>query len=134
MGKLYCQHRFNRRPCRSTFQFSFLRIKSALATITRNTAFAAMRTKIRINQLEFGWMSSDGEDGIQREYHGAADGWLEKAAAKRPFGRRLAPAQVAEAVNFLVSDDSGMMTGAVIDFDHCAYRYAPPSPASKISV
>jgi NAD(P)-dependent dehydrogenase (short-subunit alcohol dehydrogenase family) len=119
------------------FNSPYCASKGALATITRNTAFAVLRNKIRVNQLEIGWMSSDGEDRIQREYHGAVDGWLEKAAAERPFERLLAPAEVAKAVNFLVSDDSGMMTGAVIDFDQSvtgAYPYAPPSPASKFSM
>ena len=50
--------------------------KAALATFTRNTAFAAMRNKIRVNQLNIGWMASEGEDRIQREFHQAdAIGW-----------------------------------------------------------
>jgi NAD(P)-dependent dehydrogenase (short-subunit alcohol dehydrogenase family) len=119
------------------FNSPYCASKGALATITRNTAFAVMRNKIRVNQLEIGWMASDGEDRIQREFHGAVDGWLEKAAAERPFERLLAPEEVAKAVNFLVSDDSGMMTGSVIDFDQSvtgAYPYAPPSPAAKIGM
>lgn len=110
--------------------------KGALATLTRNTAFAVMRNRIRVNQLEIGWMASDGEDRIQREYHGAAANWLEEAAASRPFGRLLAPEEVAKAVGFLVSDDSGMMTGAVIDFDQSvtgSYPFAPPTPETKMS-
>jgi NAD(P)-dependent dehydrogenase (short-subunit alcohol dehydrogenase family) len=54
--------------------------KGALATLTRNTAFAVMRNRIRVNQLNIGWMASDGEDRIQREYHGAAANWLDEAA------------------------------------------------------
>lgn len=111
--------------------------KGALATLTRNTAFAVMRNRIRVNQLEIGWMASDGEDRIQREYHGAAANWLEEAAASRPFGRLLAPEEVAKAVGFLVSDDSGMMTGAVIDFDQSvtgSYPFAPPTPETKMSL
>ncbi|MHA1157440.1 MAG: SDR family oxidoreductase, partial [Alphaproteobacteria bacterium] len=45
--------------------------KGALATLTRNAAFSLLRNRIRINQLNIGWMASDGEDRIQREYHGA---------------------------------------------------------------
>ncbi len=99
------------------FIVSYCASKSALATLTRNTAFAVMRNRIRVNQLNIGWMASDGEDRIQREYHGAEENWLEKAAAGRPFGRLLAPEEVAKAVTFLLSDDAGMMTGSVIDFD-----------------
>jgi NAD(P)-dependent dehydrogenase (short-subunit alcohol dehydrogenase family) len=109
--------------------------KGALATLTRNTAFAVMRNRIRVNQLNIGWMASDGEDRIQREYHGARANWLDEAAAQQPFGRLLAPAEVARAVNFLVSADSGMMTGSVINFDQSiwgAYPFAPPTPAAAM--
>ena len=111
--------------------------KAALATLTRNTAFAAMRNRIRVNQLNIGWMASDGEDRIQREYHGADENWLQKAAAEQPFGRLLDPQEVAKAVTFLASSDSGMMTGSVINFDQSvwgAYPFSPPTPAAKLSV
>ena len=45
------------------------------------------------------------------------DDWLDKAEAKMPFGRLLKPAEVARAVAYLCSDESGMMTGSIIDFD-----------------
>lgn len=109
--------------------------KGALATLTRNTAFAAMRNRIRVNQLNIGWMASDGEDRTQREYHGADENWLEKAAAEQPFGRLLDPREVAKAVTFLASADSGMMTGAVVNFDQSvwgAYPFAPPTPIAKL--
>lgn len=111
--------------------------KAALATLTRNTAFATMRNRIRVNQLNIGWMASDGEDRIQREYHGADEGWLAKAAAEQPFGRLLAPQEVAKAVVFLSSRDSGMMTGSVINFDQSvwgAYSFSPPTPVGKLAV
>jgi NAD(P)-dependent dehydrogenase (short-subunit alcohol dehydrogenase family) len=59
--------------------------KGALATLTRNSGYALMRNNIRVNQLNIGWMASDGEDRIQREYHGAEDNWLDAAAAEMPF-------------------------------------------------
>jgi NAD(P)-dependent dehydrogenase (short-subunit alcohol dehydrogenase family) len=61
--------------------------KGALATLTRNTAYALLRNRIRVNQLNIGWMASDGEDRIQREFHGADPNWLEEAARRsRPGG------------------------------------------------
>ena len=111
--------------------------KAALATFTRNTAFAAMRNKIRVNQLNIGWMASDGEDRTQREYHGADANWLEKVAADQPFERLLSPEEVAKAVVFLASEDSGMMTGSVINFDQSVwggYQFAPPTPQGKLAV
>ena len=47
--------------------------KGALATLTRNTAFALLNNKIRVNQLNIGWMASDGEHEIQTKYHGAPE-------------------------------------------------------------
>jgi NAD(P)-dependent dehydrogenase (short-subunit alcohol dehydrogenase family) len=91
--------------------------KGALATITKAAAFSLLRNRIRVNGLNIGWMDSPGEDRIQRLYHGAGDGWLEKAEAEAPFGRLLKPREVAKAVAFLASGESGMMTGAVVDFD-----------------
>ncbi|MGC1329345.1 MAG: SDR family oxidoreductase, partial [Pseudomonas sp.] len=103
------------------FNSSYCGSKAALATLTRNTAFAAMRNRIRVNQLNIGWMASDGEDRIQREFHGADDNWLENVAAQQPFGRLLAPSEVAKAVAFLGCDESGMMTGSVINFDQSVW-------------
>ncbi|HVY00446.1 MAG TPA: SDR family oxidoreductase [Pseudorhodoplanes sp.] len=91
--------------------------KGALATLTRNVAFSLMRSRIRVNGLNLGWMNTPGEDAIMRKAHGAQDGWLEKAMAEQPFGRLVEPLEAARAVAFLASDESGMMTGVNIDFD-----------------
>jgi NAD(P)-dependent dehydrogenase (short-subunit alcohol dehydrogenase family) len=111
--------------------------KGALATLTRNTGYALLRNRIRVNQLDIGWMASDGEDRVQREFHNADPDWAEKAAAQLPFGRLLSPEEVARAVTFLASDDSGMMTGSVIHFDQSvwgAYDAGPPKPAAPLGL
>nr|MBA3326055.1 SDR family oxidoreductase [Paracoccaceae bacterium] len=105
--------------------------KGGLATLTRNAGFALLRNRIRVNQLDIGWMASDGEDRIQREHHGASDDWLAEASASQPFGRLVLPEEVARAAAFLASGDSGLMTGAVIQFDQSVwggYAAAPPTP------
>ena len=43
--------------------------------------------------------------------------WLEVVSRNQPFGRLIEPDEVARALAFLCSDESGLMTGAVIDFD-----------------
>jgi NAD(P)-dependent dehydrogenase (short-subunit alcohol dehydrogenase family) len=91
--------------------------KGALIPFTRNVAYAVSKDRIRINTLMIGWMDTPGEDSIQRRFHGAQDGWLDRAEAGMPFGRLLKVDEVATAVAFLASGDSGMMTGAIIDFD-----------------
>ncbi|MEM8916884.1 MAG: SDR family oxidoreductase, partial [Pseudomonadota bacterium] len=51
-------------------------------------------------------------------------------------GRLLDPAEVARAVAFLASNESGMMTGSVVNFDQSVwggYEFAPPTPAGAMS-
>jgi NAD(P)-dependent dehydrogenase (short-subunit alcohol dehydrogenase family) len=91
--------------------------KGALATLTRNVAHSLVKFRIRVNGLNIGWMSTPGEDRIMKTYHGAKDGWLEAAAKTKPFGRLIDPKEVARACAYLCSDESGLMTGANIDFD-----------------
>ena len=67
--------------------------------------------------LNIGWMDTPGENVIQRKYHDAEDDWLKNAEAGMPFGRLLKPEEVARAVAFLASEESGMMTGSIVDFD-----------------
>ena len=102
--------------------------KGALETLTRNTAYGLLRNKIRVNQLNIGWMASEGEDRIQREFHGAAADWLEKAAASQPNGRLVDPNEVARATAFLVSNESGLMTGSIVNFDQSVWGAYDGSP------
>jgi NAD(P)-dependent dehydrogenase (short-subunit alcohol dehydrogenase family) len=102
--------------------------KGALATLTQNTAYALLRNRIRVNGLNIGWMASDGEDAIQREHHGGGPGWLEKAAAQQPFGRLIEPNEVARAVAFLATDESGLMTGSMVNFDQSVWGAYDSTP------
>jgi len=115
-----------------SFITAYCASKGALATLTKNVAFSVMRNGIRVNGLCIGWMDTPGEDRIMRLYHDAKDGWKEEAEAKLPMGRLLKVGEVAKAVAFLASDESGMMTGSIIDFDQSVlgcYESAP-QPAS----
>lgn len=108
--------------------------KAALATLTRNSGFALMRNRIHVNQLNIGWMASDHEKELQEAESGDPD-WQSRAEAGLPFGRLLDPAEVARAVLWMASDDSGMMTGAVIHFDQSVwggYDAQAPAPAEKL--
>ncbi|MSP67616.1 MAG: SDR family oxidoreductase [Alphaproteobacteria bacterium] len=106
--------------------------KGALATLTRNAAFALMPWRIRVNGLNVGWMATPGEDAVMRRHHGARDGWLEAAGTQQPFGRLVDPPEIARACVYLASGESGLMTGANIDFDQSvlgAWEQAPhPTP------
>lgn len=91
--------------------------KGALATLTKNVANSMLKDRIRVNGLNLGWMDTPGETAIQKRFHNAANDWLEKAESAQPLGRLVKPAEVAQVVAFLLSDRSGLMTGAIIDFD-----------------
>ena len=80
-------------------------------------------------------MNSDHERKIQAEESGEAD-FIDREAAKMPFGRLLEPIEVARAVLWMASDDSGMMTGSVIQFDQSVwggYDGQAPAPAVAMS-
>lgn len=91
--------------------------KGALAVLTRNVAHSLVRHRIRVNGLNIGWMHTPGEERVMRTYHGAQDGWLDEAVTTRPFGRLIDPEEVARACAYLASAESGLLTGANIDFD-----------------
>jgi NAD(P)-dependent dehydrogenase (short-subunit alcohol dehydrogenase family) len=114
------------------FLFPYATSKSALHAMTRNAAFALARDRIRVNLLNPGWMDTPAEDAIQRRYHGAGDDWLARAEAEQPFGRLLKPDEVARGICFLLSDESGMMTGACLDFDQTVIGAGKgPIPTAK---
>lgn len=90
--------------------------KGALLTLTKNVAYALMKERIRVNGLGVGWMDTPGEDAIVRRHHGKQDGWLAEAEATQPWGRLVKPDEIARACAYLCSDESGLMSGAIIDF------------------
>ena len=99
--------------------------KGALVTLTRNTANALLRDRIRVNGLNIGWMNTPGEHATQKRFHDAPDDWIQRASQRQPFGRLLEPEEVARAIAFLASDESGLMTGSVVDFDQTVVGTVP---------
>jgi NAD(P)-dependent dehydrogenase (short-subunit alcohol dehydrogenase family) len=91
--------------------------KGALMTMTRGIANGLKRDRIRINTLNIGWTNTPREHVVQTQVHGRPENWLEIVSRNQPFGRLIEPDEVARAIAFLCSDESGLMTGAVIDFD-----------------
>ena len=91
--------------------------KAALAIITKNVANGVSGHKIRVNALNIGWTDTPGEDTIQRKFHEGGDDWLKKAEAKVPFKRLTKPIDVARAAAYFCSEESGLVTGSIIDYD-----------------
>ncbi len=91
--------------------------KAGLAGLTRNAAYAHRFDRIRINGIDIGWTDTDSEDQTQRRFHGATDGWRERAAKELPMGKLGQVDEIADFVVFLLSERSGVVTGSVIDWD-----------------
>ncbi len=91
--------------------------KSGLLVMTKNAAYAHRWDRIRVNALNIGWSKTDGEDTVQKIFHGADDGWLEEAEKSQPMGQLGDPEQIAEMVAYLLSPRSRVVTGSIIDWD-----------------
>lgn len=91
--------------------------KAGLVGLTKNAAYSHRWDRIRINGLNIGWTETEGEDAIQRQFHGAGDDWIEQANASQPMGKLGQVDEIADFVVFLISERSGVVTGSVIDWD-----------------
>jgi NAD(P)-dependent dehydrogenase (short-subunit alcohol dehydrogenase family) len=90
--------------------------KGGLMTMTKNAAVAFSGYRIRVNQLNVGWTLTEGEERVQRA-DGKGANWVADAVATRPFGRLLMPADIAIAAAYFASDDSALISGAVVDLE-----------------
>ena len=97
--------------------------KAALAAMTKNIANSVSGHQIRVNALNIGWTDTPAEHDIQTKVHKGGEDWLEKAEKKVPFKRLTKPIDVARAIAFMSSEDSGLMTGSVIDLDQTVHGW-----------
>lgn len=95
---------------------SYSASKGALVTLTRNVAAAVATSRIKVNGLNIGWVDTPGEHITVKRFDNAAEDWLAQAEERQPWGRLMKPDEVARAVAYLASQESGLMTGAIIDF------------------
>ena len=91
--------------------------KAALGIMIKNVANSVSGHQIRVNGLNLGWTDTPAEDIIQKKFHDADNNWLKEAENKVPFKRLNKPLDVARILAFLCSDESGLMTGSLVDFD-----------------
>ncbi|MGH9325061.1 MAG: oxidoreductase [Terriglobia bacterium] len=89
--------------------------KGGLMTFTRNLAHYLTRYRIRVNQINPGWVLTEGEHYMEAVEEGRGENWLEDALETRPFGRMLLPEDIARAALFLASSE--LITGAVLDYE-----------------
>lgn len=86
---------------------------AAMDQMTRSMALALAPRGIRVNAVAFGSVMSASLQVALKE----TPGFRDEIAAGTPMGRIAAPAEVAEAVQFLASDAAGFVTGQVLTVD-----------------
>ena len=113
--------------CGQPFITAYSASKGALVTLSRNVANAYARDRIRCNGILTGWMDTPGENETQKTFHNVADGWLETAEAGQPMGQLVKPDQLASLIAYILSPESGVMTGSMIDYDQVVRGAYPES-------
>ncbi len=99
------------------FLLPYAATKGCLMTLTRGIANTLLRDRIRINMLNIGWTDTPNEHVVQTQVHGRGEDWRAEVGRLQPYGRLISTDEVAAACAFLLSPESGMMSGAVIDYD-----------------
>jgi NAD(P)-dependent dehydrogenase (short-subunit alcohol dehydrogenase family) len=108
--------------------------KGALMTMTRNLGDTLMRENgVRVNQINPGWVLTENEAKRKRD-HGLSEDWpshLPKVYA--PAGRILKPEEIAMAAIYWLADESGPISGQVVDLEqHPFIGRNPPKDATTI--
>ncbi len=92
--------------------------KGALMTMTRNLGDTLHRENgVRVNQINPGWVLTETEIARKRQ-QGLPDNWYEDiAAVYAPAGRILWPQEIAAAAVYWLADESGPISGQVVDLE-----------------
>jgi NAD(P)-dependent dehydrogenase (short-subunit alcohol dehydrogenase family) len=108
--------------------------KGALMTLTRNLGDTLMREDgVRVNQINPGWVLTENEAKRKRD-HGLSESWYEDLPkVYAPAGRILWPEEIAAAAVYLLADESGPISGQVLDIEqHPFLGRNPPKDSSTI--
>lgn len=92
--------------------------KGALMTLTRNLGDTLMREDgVRVNQINPGWVLTENEAQRKRE-HGLREDWYKDLPRSyAPAGRILWPEEIAAAAVYWLADESGPISGQVVDLE-----------------
>ncbi|MEQ8531590.1 MAG: SDR family oxidoreductase, partial [Imperialibacter sp.] len=108
--------------------------KGALMTMTRNLGDTLHREDgVRVNQINPGWVLTEVET-IRKREHGLADDWYKDLPdVYAPAGRILAPAEIAAAAVYWLADESGPISGQVVDLEQYPFMGRnPPKDTTTI--
>lgn len=84
--------------------------KAALASLTRTMSREFAKANVRVNAIAPGFVETDMNAQISKDY-------LEGVMQQISIGRMATPAEVANVVAFLASDEASYLTGQVIRID-----------------
>lgn len=92
--------------------------KGALMTLSRNLGDTLHREEgVRVNQINPGWVLTENE-AIRKKEQGLQDDWYEQIPPEfAPAGRILWPSEIAAAAIYWLSDESGPVSGQVVDLE-----------------
>lgn len=108
--------------------------KGALMTLTRNLGDTLMREDgVRVNQINPGWVLTERE-AARKEADGLDADWYRRVPrVYAPAGRILWPSEIAAAAVYWLADESGPISGQVVDLEqHPFIGRNPPKDASTI--
>jgi NAD(P)-dependent dehydrogenase (short-subunit alcohol dehydrogenase family) len=108
--------------------------KGALMTMTRNLGDTLHREDgVRVNQINPGWVLTETETKRKRE-HGLAEDWYKEIpTVYAPAGRILSPAEIAAAAVYWLADESGPVSGQVVDLEQYPFLGRnPPKDTTTI--
>ncbi len=108
--------------------------KGALMTMTRNLGDTLHREDgVRVNQLNVGWVLTDKEIERKRA-QGLEDDWYTKLPdVYAPAGRILYPDEIAAAATYWLSDESGPISGQVMELEqHPMIGRNPPKDRNTL--
>jgi NAD(P)-dependent dehydrogenase (short-subunit alcohol dehydrogenase family) len=92
--------------------------KGALTTLTRNLGDTLFREYgIRVNQINPGWVLTEKEIQRKKDQGLREDWYRDIAGVFAPAGRLLSPAEIAAAAVYWLSDESGPVSGQVLDLE-----------------
>lgn len=109
--------------------------KGALMTMTRNLGDTLHREHgVRVNQINPGWVLTENEAQRKKE-HGLPSDWDKKLSkVYAPAGRILRPEEIASAAVYWLADESGPISGQVVDLEqHPFIGRNPPKDESTIA-
>jgi NAD(P)-dependent dehydrogenase (short-subunit alcohol dehydrogenase family) len=114
--------------------FAYSVSKGGLMTLTRNLGDTLHReNRVRVNQINPGWVLTETERERKKQ-HGLPEDWYKDLpSVYAPAGRILSPEEIAAAAVYWLADESGPISGQVVDLEQYPFiGRNPPKDSSTI--